>query len=359
METTIKTVGILTVLDFLAAAYNGMEKNKKIRTFMTLGREKLGAQWLSNRGIKEKFDENHLTFLEEMFFNETHDHCILNMFSEEQVRAFALEIANELIEVKTSRQEAAIYVQIEKNMYEVFEPGTELDNEILKFLSEIPYPEKFEPQTEQQPEAATQTGPETTKATEDTPIPQSDHSMWTPPQEEPVTIEIVHGVGQEEDVLKGIKEKFEPVKQHMPKQTRDLSLPIGDIIDSAVREVMADYELYVNKVVEKALSTVQVTDVVINSSAPIRLKKRVHAAFPEVLEACTNNSQVFLAGPSGTGKTTLCADVAEAMGLPFSFISCTIGMSEAALLGRMDAHGAYIESDFVRIYENGGLYLFD
>lgn len=34
-------------------------------------------------------------------------------------------------------------------------------------------------------------------------------------------------------------------------------------------------------------------------------------------------------------------------------------MSEAHLLGRMLFDGEYVESDFVRLYENGGVFLFD
>ncbi len=71
------------------------------------------------------------------------------------------------------------------------------------------------------------------------------------------------------------------------------------------------------------------------------------------------HKQVFLAGPTGSGKTTLAAQVAEAMGTQFYFISCTAGMSEAHLLGRMLFNGDYASSDLVKAYEEGGVFLFD
>ena len=47
------------------------------------------------------------------------------------------------------------------------------------------------------------------------------------------------------------------------------------------------------------------------------------------------------------------------MELPFGFLSCTEGMSEAHLLGRMKYNGNYIWSQFIQMYENGGVFLLD
>ena len=67
----------------------------------------------------------------------------------------------------------------------------------------------------------------------------------------------------------------------------------------------------------------------------------------------------MLVGPAGTGKTTLASQVAKALKLPFAAISCSAGMSEAHLTGRMLFDGRYVQSEFVDIYENGGVFLFD
>lgn len=47
------------------------------------------------------------------------------------------------------------------------------------------------------------------------------------------------------------------------------------------------------------------------------------------------------------------------MELPFHHISCSQGMSEAHITGRMLFDGAYVSSEFVECYENGGVFLFD
>jgi MoxR-like ATPase len=55
----------------------------------------------------------------------------------------------------------------------------------------------------------------------------------------------------------------------------------------------------------------------------------------------------------------LAKQVSEAFKIDFASISCSAGMSEAHLLGRMLFDGTYVPSDFITCYENGGVFLFD
>ena len=86
-----------------------------------------------------------------------------------------------------------------------------------------------------------------------------------------------------------------------------------------------------------------------------------HPKFAEIVEKLQLNADqcVYLCGGAGAGKTTLAKQVSEAMDLDFGFLSCTEGMSEAHLLGRMLFDGQYVQSEFVRLYENGGVFLLD
>lgn len=87
------------------------------------------------------------------------------------------------------------------------------------------------------------------------------------------------------------------------------------------------------------------------------------AEFKDVLIAAGCGLNVLLVGPAGCGKTHLAHQVAEALGREFASISCTAGMSESSLTGWMlpSEGGAfsYVPSDFVTMYENGGVFLFD
>jgi cobaltochelatase CobS len=97
--------------------------------------------------------------------------------------------------------------------------------------------------------------------------------------------------------------------------------------------------------------------------APVRkkveIKGRRHAQYDEVVEMLAAINQVMLVGPAGSGKSSLGNQIAEDFGLDFGFVSCTEGLSEAHILGRMNIQGAYIPAECVRICEEGGVMLFD
>lgn len=66
---------------------------------------------------------------------------------------------------------------------------------------------------------------------------------------------------------------------------------------------------------------------------------------------------VWIAGPMGSGKTTMARQVASALGLDFGFHgSC---MLPHELLGFVDAGGQYHQTQFVKLYRDGGLCLLD
>src|SRR5262249_59731426 len=95
-----------------------------------------------------------------------------------------------------------------------------------------------------------------------------------------------------------------------------------------------------------------------------KMPDKAHACFGWVLKLTTARKNVLLIGPAGSGKTHLASQVARALGLAFAHISCSAGMSEGQLLGRLVPTGdartfEYLRSDFVRLYEEGGVFLFD
>jgi len=78
-----------------------------------------------------------------------------------------------------------------------------------------------------------------------------------------------------------------------------------------------------------------VIEVKVEGKAPVTVRARFHPAFQEVLELAQAREHIFLPGPAGCGKSHLAEQVAQALGLKFGFISCSAGMSESQLLGRM------------------------
>lgn len=89
-----------------------------------------------------------------------------------------------------------------------------------------------------------------------------------------------------------------------------------------------------------------------------------HAKFPKIVALAKARKNIFLYGPTGLGKSHICKQLAQVLGLNFAFIQCTSGMSEGQLGGRLlpvgkDGTFEYVISEFVRCYEQGGVFLLD
>lgn len=84
-----------------------------------------------------------------------------------------------------------------------------------------------------------------------------------------------------------------------------------------------------------------------------------HSALPSVLKAVSVGENVFLAGPAGTGKSTIAYQIAETMEVDIESISLGPTTPTSKLFGFIDANGQYRETPFRRIFEGGGVFLAD
>jgi MoxR-like ATPase len=88
-----------------------------------------------------------------------------------------------------------------------------------------------------------------------------------------------------------------------------------------------------------------------------------HERLPTLLRAAQARDHngfrlnIWLTGPTGSGKTSAASAVAKALGLPFG----SDGSLDAdyKVLGFCDANGRIISTEFIRIYRDGGIYLAD
>jgi len=94
------------------------------------------------------------------------------------------------------------------------------------------------------------------------------------------------------------------------------------------------------------------------------MEERVHEKFAEILDLAAQHMEILMIGPAGCGKSHLAEQIAKALGLRFGSISCSAGMSEGQITGRLIPTGdggrfEYRRSQFVEFYEEGGVFLLD
>lgn len=82
-----------------------------------------------------------------------------------------------------------------------------------------------------------------------------------------------------------------------------------------------------------------------------------HKDTPEVLSWLIAGVNVWLAGPAGSGKTTIAENCAKALGLAFYATGAV--QNEYKLTGFVDAQGQTVRTAFREAFEHGGLFLWD
>lgn len=131
----------------------------------------------------------------------------------------------------------------------------------------------------------------------------------------------------------------------------------ADEVRGIVKPIMDGFRHEVTELVKSVKPIVNT--IVVKGREPKPMNGVQHFVFPKVLGAVSQGVNLWLVGPAGTGKSTIGEQVAEALSLPFSAVNCTSTMTETALKGYNDANGNYVATEFRRIFEGGGVFVFD
>lgn len=142
-----------------------------------------------------------------------------------------------------------------------------------------------------------------------------------------------------------IKQLADAVQEHLH----------GNVDEDAVRRIAGE------EIAKRTMP--QVFDVRLPDGA-VQKVEGAHRQFAELLGLVEEgHNNLMLVGPAGSGKTTLAKTLAHALNLPFGFISLSAGVTETHLLGRVlpqaDGSWQYQKSLFVKLYEEGGVFLLD
>jgi len=172
-------------------------------------------------------------------------------------------------------------------------------------------------------------------------------------------------LGREDDKeLYDAKKIVDIVSEHFDDKFNKASRSIDYKVQNATKE-LEDRAMEIAKhAIAEAAKQFTTIAVKVGSNKPRKVDGVVPEWFPQMLQLAQARKNILLVGPAGCGKTHMASILAQALGLDYSSQSCSAGMSESQLTGWLlpvgdDSRFVYVMAEFVRIYENGGVFLID
>lgn len=102
------------------------------------------------------------------------------------------------------------------------------------------------------------------------------------------------------------------------------------------------------------------TEIIVNNTSSIEVEHLSHPKYEAVIKTLLLTKKAMLVGPAGTGKTYMVEDASKKLNLPFYKYSCSRDSSVHDLLGyKQPRSEEYLETTFLKAYENGGIFLVD
>lgn len=329
LQKTVAATEQQKQVEFLNHSFYAFKAHKKIRTWLEIANNTLSIDWLSYRGIKDKFNTSDYEDFIKKTFLQTGDKkaTIVTLFTSAEITNLAEIIADEI---------AAMYEDKDVNFkpimaYIITCAKNSNGNEITDYLTAYTGAADTAPQEqapEPQPQEQAETKQKQAETKEQPQVPQAPQVMTTATETSALF---------------------------------SLNIPINEMVNSAVSKHIEDSKVMQQveaKIIEAAKKLVP-TLVTVNNREAVKFEGKLHKDFKDALNLLIMAKQLYIAGDAGTGKTTLAGQCAKSLNIKFEHISCTAGMAESHLTGRLLANGDYLQSSFVDCYENGGLFLFD
>lgn len=129
---------------------------------------------------------------------------------------------------------------------------------------------------------------------------------------------------------------------------------IAESVNEAVQDIVTELtRTEINKYIPKRID-------VVRSGTIKQTIDRQHHKFELILKTLSAGVNVYLVGPSGTGKTTLAYNLSKALGLSYTGYSCHRDMSAFDFEGSLSVTtNEYAASKVYHPWKNGGVILFD
>lgn len=159
----------------------------------------------------------------------------------------------------------------------------------------------------------------------------------------------------------------ETIKRLMPIASAELQKVVNATKNS---ENTTNNNAYITELVEKLEKVTTYAESLTKQNAELMEKLKTqqkdepikHESFNRIkaglLDAAELKRYPYMIGPSGTGKSYLAKQIAEALGVRFYQVGGVVD-AITQLTGYTDANGNYVKTEFYRAWKDGGLILFD
>lgn len=216
-----------------------------------------------------------------------------------------------------------------------------------------------EPKAESAPRKERKPRAPKAKAAEDAPTPKEEPKSAPVPESTPTAApkaatEKTDFAKKREEAKARLEEKYGKMGSDVFEEVAEYSgakldeATIAEIVARQIKAAKAGVTVHAVKINDGEIKELP------NGMAPHPLLKK--------LLALVKNDRIigrfpWLFGPAGSGKSTLCSQVAAAMGLPFYSVSSL--QQKYELEGYTDAVGELVKTTFYEAAKNGGIFLFD
>ena len=131
-------------------------------------------------------------------------------------------------------------------------------------------------------------------------------------------------------------------------------------VEDKVKQAFILQATEIKKIVAEALEALPARRIEVVTPTTKVTMEDTHQQFPQVMDMVLSGDPVFMVGNAGTGKTTIARNVANALKLPFYYLTCTIETSRGDLIGRQDMKtGEWEDGPLTICGEQGGVFLLD
>ena len=159
--------------------------------------------------------------------------------------------------------------------------------------------------------------------------------------------------------IDGLFEKrYEDLKEKHINLTESFNTTVDEKYNAylkLVSQIAPDFKEMLLNEIRKSKTTI-----ILNNNFELSINELDHPILCDVIKSLNLYKKVMLVGPAGTGKTYMVDDIAKKMNLPFYKYSCSRDSSVHDLLGyKQPSSEVYLETVFLKAYENGGVFLVD